>query len=44
MSAVEVGDEVGGRVRREGAERGEALEHVSRLLAAAELGRDSILS
>ena len=37
MCAVEVGDKVCGRVRGEGAEGGEALEHVARLLATAEL-------
>ena len=35
VGAVEVRDEVSGRVGGEGAEGGEALEHVARLLAVA---------
>ena len=34
MGALEVCEEVGGRVGGEGAEGGEALEHVRRLLSA----------
>ena len=43
VCAVEVGDEVGGRVGGEGAEGGEALEHVARLLAPAELLLDHLV-